>query len=117
MANTIHHHHYHFQYLVYLCALNRYLLLVDPDYSYEEAISKGASDFLFKPVRFAELLLRLKRVLKERALVSERKVMEEQLRKLTVTDALTKLFNSRYFFPANINPFQYSPTATFVLYL
>ena len=33
------------------------------DYSYEEAISKGASDFLFKPVRFAELLLRLKRVL------------------------------------------------------
>ena len=26
------------------------------DYSYEEAISKGASDFVFKPVRFEELL-------------------------------------------------------------
>ena len=32
------------------------------DYSYEEAISKGASDFVFKPVRFEELLLRLRRV-------------------------------------------------------
>ncbi len=31
------------------------------DYSYEEAISKGASDLVFKPVRFEELLLRLKR--------------------------------------------------------
>ncbi|MBR9982896.1 MAG: response regulator, partial [Desulfatitalea sp.] len=38
------------------------------DYSYEEAISKGASDFVFKPVRFEELLLRLRRVLKERRL-------------------------------------------------
>ena len=38
------------------------------EYSYEEAISKGASDFVFKPVRFEELLLRLKRVLNERRL-------------------------------------------------
>ena len=40
------------------------------DYSYEEAISKGASDLVFKPIRFEELLLRLKRVLKERKLTN-----------------------------------------------
>jgi diguanylate cyclase (GGDEF)-like protein len=68
------------------------------DYSYEEAISKGASDFLFKPVRFAELLLRLKRVLKERQLTHERVKMLEQLQTLATTDGLTKLFNSRHFY-------------------
>ena len=31
------------------------------DYSYEEAINIGASDFVIKPVRLEELLLRLKR--------------------------------------------------------
>ena len=45
------------------------------EHSYEQAISKGASDFLFKPVRFEELSLRLKRVLKERQLSSERSEM------------------------------------------
>ncbi len=68
------------------------------DYSYQEAISKGASDFLFKPVRFAELLLRLKRVLKERQLTQERVKMLEQLQKLATTDGLTKLYNSRHFY-------------------
>ena len=37
------------------------------DYSYEEAISKGASDLVFKPVRFEELLLRLKPRLESRS--------------------------------------------------
>lgn len=68
------------------------------DYSYEEAVSKGASDFVFKPVRFEELLLRLKRVLKERRLTQERVYMLEKLKRLSITDGLTKLFNSRYFY-------------------
>lgn len=68
------------------------------DYSYEEAISKGASDFVFKPVKFEELLLRLKRVLRERQLSQERVLMLERLKKLSITDGLTKLFNSRYFY-------------------
>jgi two-component system cell cycle response regulator len=68
------------------------------DYSYEEAITKGASDFVFKPVRFEELLLRLKRVLKERQLTKERNEMLETLQKLAITDGLTKLYNSRYFY-------------------
>jgi two-component system cell cycle response regulator len=68
------------------------------DYSYEEAISKGASDFVFKPVRFEELLLRLRRVLKERRLTQERIHMLDKLKRLSITDGLTKLYNSRYFY-------------------
>jgi two-component system, cell cycle response regulator len=68
------------------------------DYSYEEAISKGASDFVFKPVRFEELLLRLRRVLKERRLTQERVQMLDKLKRLSITDGLTKLYNSRYFY-------------------
>jgi diguanylate cyclase (GGDEF)-like protein len=67
-------------------------------FSYEEAMEKGASDFALKPVRPKELIARLKRVLRERALVAERRRMEEQLRELTITDDLTKLHNSRHFF-------------------
>lgn len=68
------------------------------DYSYEEAIKKGASDIVFKPVRFEELLLRVKRVLRERKLTLERNEMMEKLKKLAVTDGLTKLYNSRKFY-------------------
>ncbi len=68
------------------------------DYSYEEAISKGASDLVFKPVRFEELILRLKRVLKERKLTNERLQMLEKLKKLSITDGLTNLYNSRHFY-------------------
>lgn len=68
------------------------------EYSYEEAIKKGASDFVFKPVRLEELLLRLKRVLNERSLNLERVQMLEKLKKLSITDGLTQLFNSRHFY-------------------
>ena len=68
------------------------------DYSYEEAINIGASDFIIKPVRLEELLLRLKRVLKERDLTKERIRMMEKLQRLAVTDGLTKLYNSRSFY-------------------
>lgn len=61
------------------------------DYSYEEAIDKGASDFVFKPIRFEELLLRLRRVLRERHL-------KKELQNLAITDGLTKLYNSRHFY-------------------
>lgn len=68
------------------------------DYSYEEAINKGADDFIFKPVRFEELLLRLKRVLRERKLTRERVEILEKLKELAITDDLTKLYNSRHFY-------------------
>lgn len=68
------------------------------DYSYEEVINKGASDFVFKPVRFEELLLRLKRVLKERDLRQELERRRLELEQLAITDDLTRLFNARYFY-------------------
>ena len=68
------------------------------DFSYEEAINIGASDFVIKPVRLEELLLRLKRVLKERKLTNERIRMMEKLQKLAITDGLTRLYNSRSFY-------------------
>ena len=68
------------------------------DYSYEEAINIGASDFVTKPVRLEELLLRVKRVLKERQLTEERTRMMKKLQRLATTDGLTKLYNSRSFY-------------------
>jgi len=67
-------------------------------YSYEEAINKGASDFIFKPVRFEEVLLRLKRVIRERQLAKDRERILEKLEKLAITDGLTKLYNLRHFY-------------------
>ncbi|MCK4468168.1 MAG: diguanylate cyclase [Desulfobacterales bacterium] len=67
-------------------------------YSYEQAISKGASDIIFKPMHFKELLLRLKRVFKERQLRKERTIMLKKLGKLAITDELTQLYNSRHFY-------------------
>jgi len=68
------------------------------EFQYEEAIEKGASEFILKPIRFQELLVRLKRVLRERTLIAQRRQMEEQLREMTITDDLTKLYNMRHFY-------------------
>ena len=67
-------------------------------YSYEEAISKGASDIIFKPMHFEELLLRIKRVFKERQLRKDRSKMLKKLEELVITDELTQLYNSRHFY-------------------
>jgi diguanylate cyclase (GGDEF)-like protein len=67
-------------------------------YSYEDVIYKGASDLVFKPVRPEEMLLRLKRVIKERKLDKERVQMLGKLEKLAITDGLTKLYNLRHFY-------------------
>ncbi len=68
------------------------------EYSYEEAVNAGASDFIFKPFRFKELDLRLKRVLREAAFKRERAKMLKEMEQLAITDSLTGLFNSRQFF-------------------
>ena len=49
------------------------------DFSYETVIEKGASDFIEKPVGIRELIARLKRVLRERAVLAERNQAEERL--------------------------------------
>ena len=48
---------------------------------YEEIIEKGACDFIQKPVSTKELLIRLKRVLRERAIITERNNAEKELKK------------------------------------
>ena len=56
------------------------------EYSYDSVIEIGASDFLEKPIGMHELMLRLRRVLRERANIRERNRAEEELR-----DSLKKL--------------------------
>jgi diguanylate cyclase (GGDEF)-like protein len=68
------------------------------DYSYVDAIGKGASEFIFKPFRLEELLLRLKRVIRERQQSKERYMLLGKLEKLAITDSLTTLYNSRHFY-------------------
>jgi diguanylate cyclase (GGDEF)-like protein len=68
------------------------------EYSYEDAIKNGASDLIFKPVKLNELLLRINRVIKERSLFDDRDKMIKQLKRLTIEDSLTGLYNSRHFF-------------------
>ncbi len=68
------------------------------DYSYEEAVKAGASDFIFKPFRFEELDLRIKRVLRESEFKKERALLLKEMEQLAITDGLTKLYNSRQFF-------------------
>jgi diguanylate cyclase (GGDEF)-like protein len=68
------------------------------EYSYEDAIKNGASDLIFKPVKLNELLLRINRVIRERSLLDDRDKMIKQLKRLTIEDSLTGLYNSRHFF-------------------
>jgi len=68
------------------------------EYSYEDAIKNGASDLVFKPVKLNELLLRINRVIKERSLLDERDRMIKELKRLTIEDSLTGLYNSRHFY-------------------
>lgn len=50
------------------------------DYAYEKVIEEGASDFIQKPLNNKELVIRLKRVLRERTLLSERDKANAELR-------------------------------------
>ena len=68
------------------------------EYFYEDAINNGASDLIFKPIRLNELMLRINRVIRERSLINERDKMIARLKKLSIRDPLTELYNSRQFY-------------------
>ncbi len=57
------------------------------DFSYDQAIEAGASDFIKKPFTIKELLMRIRHV-----------KMQERLRSISITDDLTGLLNRRGFF-------------------
>jgi diguanylate cyclase (GGDEF)-like protein len=57
------------------------------DYSYEQAIEAGASDFIKKPFTVFEMMVRIKQV-----------VLLEKVREMSITDELTGLHNRRGFF-------------------
>jgi len=50
------------------------------DFRYEDIINLGASDFLQKPISIKELVVRLKRVLRERRILEERNRAEMELK-------------------------------------
>ena len=68
------------------------------EYFYEDAINNGASDLIFKPIRLNELMLRINRVIRERSLINDRDKMIERLKKQSIRDPLTELYNSRHFY-------------------
>lgn len=68
------------------------------EFSYEEAVRKGACDMVIKPFRAEELQLRIERTLSEQRMRVERKINLKELERLAITDDLTKLFNSRHFY-------------------
>jgi putative two-component system response regulator len=50
------------------------------DFIYEDIIDFGVSDFIHKPIGLKEMIIRLKRVLRERRILKEHHQAEEQLR-------------------------------------
>ncbi len=60
------------------------------DYTYTDVVKSGASDFIIKPFSFDELEAKLRRIARERSL-------RHELEHLAVRDALTGLYNRRYF--------------------
>jgi diguanylate cyclase (GGDEF)-like protein len=57
------------------------------DYSYEQAIEAGASDFIKKPFTVHEMMVRIKQVM-----------LQEKVREMSIPDELTGLHNRRGFF-------------------
>ena len=68
------------------------------DYSIEEAMTRGASDLIIKPIRLEDLLLRINVVLKNHSEKEENCRKLEELKNLSIRDDLTGLFNSRKFY-------------------
>ncbi len=75
------------------------------DCTFEDIIAKGASELVFKPIELSELYMRIKRVLRERTLISDRNAAIQRLREseqhyqeLSITDGLTSIFNARHFY-------------------
>ena len=63
-----------------------------------QALKEGASDFLKKPFENEHLLHIVDQALKKSYSLKEKKKLEEEIRRLSITDDLTGLYNHRHFF-------------------
>ncbi len=69
----------------------------DARYSHESAVQEGASDFIVKPVRLSELIMRIKQARGVRSLAESKERLIADLERLAIRDELTGLFNYRHF--------------------
>ena len=67
-------------------------------YSYEDAFRSGACDFILKPTKTTELVLRCERAVQGRRMREAHDRSMQELQILSTTDSLTGLSNSRRFF-------------------
>ena len=84
------------------------------EYSIEEAMARGASDLIIKPIRLEDLLLRINVVLKNRSEKQENYRKMAELTNLTTRDDLTGLLIQDNFIGISLKR-SIDPTAIFVL--
>lgn len=68
-----------------------------------EALRQGASDFVTKPIVFAELLVRARNLIRAKLLADKVREQEQHLKSLAITDSLTGLYNRHYLAEAGMN--------------
>ena len=69
----------------------------DGRYSHATAVQEGATDFIVKPIRLAELGQRVRQALEMRRLAEAQERLVADLERLAIRDELTGLFNYRHF--------------------
>jgi two-component system cell cycle response regulator len=67
-------------------------------YSYSEVIKTGASDFIIKPFGLDEVVAKLNRIFRERAIKHQLEEKNAELLLLSINDDLTGLYNRRHFY-------------------
>lgn len=70
----------------------------DTDYSFKDVIKAGASDFVTKPFSIDEIEAKISRIFRERKLKRELEEKNEELKRLSIRDSLTGLYNQRHFY-------------------
>jgi two-component system cell cycle response regulator len=63
-----------------------------------QALKQGASDFVKKPFEMDHLVHIVNRCIEKSRIVREKERLEEEVRRLSITDDLTGLYNHRYFY-------------------
>jgi diguanylate cyclase (GGDEF)-like protein len=76
--------------------------------SIEKAYECGGIDYVTKPFKPRELLARVNRELKMQELIRDLRESRAELKKLAITDPMTKLYNRRYFTEISTNLFKVS---------